>query len=392
MSSLILNGRRVLVVGAGLMACAEQGLPDAVIEPATFESLDTAKGRPRSADLVLIDADDGDSARLAAAIRLLSQAADQPAVVVFAARLSPGLARDLFRLKHSDVLEPPYSPGELARIAAHLLTPATGPDASAHRSRVWSVVGAVGGAGGTTLTIELAATLAARTLGERVALIDLNLADGAACAYLGAMAGMSLAEAAEAPERIDANLLDAFSVRAAGGFDLFASPRDPAAFAKVTPAVICRLLDVTCQVYDWVLVDLPRGRQTWSLDVLCGSDEVLVVSELTVPALLAARALVGEIEAELPDGKQPRLILNRLASRVFGPAPSRAEAERALGRKVDGAITSDWEAAACSVNLGGPISQHRPKSKIVKDVAGLAESLIASQTPAMVAPLRAKVA
>ena len=141
----------------------------------------------------------------------------------------------------------------------------------------------------------------------------------------------------------------------------------------MTPAAICRLLDVTCQVYDWVLVDLPRGRQPWSLDVLCGSDEVLVVSELTVPALLAARALVGEIEAELSDGRQPRLILNRLASRVFGPAPSRAEAERALGRKVDGAITSDWEAAACSVNLGGPISQHRPKSKIVKDVAGLVE-------------------
>ena len=35
MSSPILNGRRVLVVGAGLMACAEQGLPDALIEPAT---------------------------------------------------------------------------------------------------------------------------------------------------------------------------------------------------------------------------------------------------------------------------------------------------------------------------------------------------------------------
>jgi len=117
-----------------------------------------------------------------------------------------------------------------------------------------------------------------------------------------------------------------------------------------------------------------------------------VVSELTVPALLAARALVGEIEAELPDGKQPRLILNRLASRVFGPAPSRAEAERALGRKVDGAITSDWEAAACSVNLGGPISQHRPKSKIVKDVAGLAETLIAPQASIQAAPLRARVA
>jgi pilus assembly protein CpaE len=69
-------------------------------------------------------------------------------------------------------------------------------------------------------------------------------------------------------------------------------------------------------------------------------------------------------------------VLNRLASRMFGPAPSMVEAERALQRKADGAITSDWEAAAASVNLGGPISQHRPKSKIVRDIEVLAERLI----------------
>ena len=61
-------------------------------------------------------------------------------------------------------------------------------------------------------------------------------------------------------------------------------------------------------------------------------------------------------------------MLNRLASRMFGPAPSMAEAEKALQRKAEAGVTSDWEAAAASVNLGGPISTHRPKSKIVKDI------------------------
>ena len=42
-------------------------------------------------------------------------------------------------------------------------------------------------------------------------------------------------------------------------------------------------------------------------------------------------------------------------------------------------ITSDWEAAACSANLGGSISLHRPRSKIVKDVANLVESLAVGQ-------------
>jgi pilus assembly protein CpaE len=248
---------------------------------------------------------------------------------------------------------------------------------TAPQAQCWSVISAVGGAGGTTLTIELATTLAARTLGDRVALIDLNLADGAASAYLGAAANMHLADASAAPERIDQALLDAFSLRVGGGFDLFACPRDPHGFSRVAPTAVLRLLEVACGAYDWILVDLPRARQPWTMDLLAGSNEILVVSELTVPALLAARALTGEVEAELPDRAHPRVILNRMASRMFGPAPSRAEAEKALGRRVDGVVTSDWEAAACSANLGGPISQHRPRSKIVKDVAAIAEQLIA---------------
>jgi pilus assembly protein CpaE len=189
---------------------------------------------------------------------------------------------------------------------------------------------------------------------------------------------MHLADASAAPERIDAALLDVFSLRAAGGFDLFACPRDPYAFAKVTPAAVCRLLEVACQVYDWLVIDLPRHRHSWTIDVLSGSDELLIISELTVPALLAARDLTAEIEAEVEAARSPRIVLNRMASRMFGPAPSRTEAERALGRKVSGTITSDWEAASCSANLGGPISQHRPRSKIVKDVAALVNDLAAA--------------
>jgi pilus assembly protein CpaE len=274
------------------------------------------------------------------------------------------------------VLDQPVSLPDLARCAAALLADGSGVLEAVHASQCWSILSAVGGAGGTTLSIELATTLAARTLGDRVALVDLNLADGATSAYLGSAANMHLADASASPERIDAALLDAFSVRVGGGFDLFACPRDPQAFSKVTPAAVLRLLEAACQVYDWLLLDLPRGRQPWTADVLAGSDQILVVSELTVPALLAARALSHEIESELPDRAHPKVILNRMASRMFGPAPSRGEAEKALGRKVDGIITSDWEAAACSANLGGPISQHRPRSKIVRDVAAIAEDLI----------------
>ena len=189
---------------------------------------------------------------------------------------------------------------------------------------------------------------------------------------------MLLSRASAAPERIDAALLDVFSAPAPGNFDLLASARDPHAFERTSAEAVIRLLDVACQVYDYVVVDAPRHRQSWTLDVLSGSDEIVLVSELTVPALLAARSLASEIEEEVPGGASPRIILNRLAKRVFGPAPSVPEAEKALQRKTDGAVTSDWEAAAASVNLGGPISQHRPKSRIVKDINDIVDRLLAA--------------
>ena len=373
-----LKQRRVLTIGPVLAARAREALPEAALEvvaPVREEVL--AALRP-GLDLVLIDC-----ARVAPELSCqivdaLARRETQPGVLLVDAQLSVGLVRALMQLRRSDMLEAPFATSDLARAAAALLAEGGGPQTTPQNSRCWSLMGAVGGAGATTLAIELAATLAKRATGPRqVALIDLNLADGATAAYLGATPNMRLAEASGASERLDPAILGAFAAQLEWGFDLFAAPRDPQAFNRTSCAGVCRLLDVACQMYGAVIVDLPRLRQPWSMDVLAGSDEVLVVSELTVPALLSARALVGEIEQELKGDRTPRLILNRLAGRKFGPAPSRAEAEKALGRKLDGAVTSDWEAAACSINLGGPVCEHRPRSKIVKDVAALVDHLSA---------------
>ncbi|HEX8570065.1 MAG TPA: AAA family ATPase [Caulobacteraceae bacterium] len=370
------NARRVCVVGDRLAPFVREALPAAAVELMGPEGLQSLPLGPAAPDIVIIDAECAAPDLLCIAIEALSRRAPDMATVLAGARLPTSLVRALLRFDRSDVLEAPFAAENLARIAAALLANAAAKESSA--SRCWSIVGSVGGCGATTIAIETAATLAAEGRGgSRVCLVDLNLADGAAAAYLGAKPAMLLSDAASAPERIDAALVQAFAAPVAAGFDLLASPRDPQAFAQVRAETVCRLLEVACQSYDSVVVDIPRHRQSWTLDVLAGSDEVLVVSELTVPALLSARALAGEIETDLQGAAAPKLILNRLKSQMFGPAPSLAEAEKAMQRKAAGGITSDWEAAAASVNLGGSIRQQRPKSKIVKDVERLVDDLLA---------------
>jgi pilus assembly protein CpaE len=380
MSMPSLTGRRILAVGAGLAPLAEGPLYGAVFETAGVERL-RAFG-PEVADLVLIDADSFEPEVLVPALDALAAMPAPPPTLLIGARLSAGLVRALLKLERSDVLEAPFSPEQLTRAVASLLTaPASALATSAtSNSRCWAITGAVGGSGATTVAIEVAYALSQRSRKERsVCLVDLNLADGAAAAYLGASPALRLAEFGAHADRIEASMLPAFAVPVTKQLDILACPRDPEGFDLVPREAVLRILEIACEAYDWVVVDIPRHRRPWTVDVLSGSDEVLVVSELTVPALIAARSLSEEIERRLPEGPTPRIVLNRLATRMFGPAPTLAEAERALQRKAEAGVSSDWEAAAASVNLGGPIAQHRPKSRIVRDVSVLVDRLIADE-------------
>ncbi|MDB5425575.1 MAG: cpaE [Phenylobacterium sp.] len=383
MTSSPLAGRRVLAFGATLAPLAQGPLAGASLELAGLERL--AMVSADDADLVLIDADACTGAALAAAVQALAACPNPPPVLLVGERLPTQVVRNLLRLERSDVLEAPFTPEQIAAAVAGLMDQAAHPvrppaaQAPLASSRCWAVTGAVGGSGATTIAIEIATALCTRQDKEKsVCLIDLNLADGVAAAYLGATPAMRLADIAGGVERIDAAVLQAFVTPITKHLDLLAAPRDPDAFDAIPREAVLKVLEIACESYDWVVLDMPRHRRAWTLAALAGSDEVIVVSELTVPALIAARSLSDEIEAGVGSGLKPRIVLNRLASRMFGPAPSMAEAEKAQQRKAEGGVSSDWEAAATSANLGGPIAQHRPKSKIVKDVQMLVDRLAAN--------------
>jgi pilus assembly protein CpaE len=371
-----LSGRRVLALGEALAAPRGGPLDGALIETGGLERL--TRGDFAGCDLILIDANAWEPEPLSGAIQALASHPKPPPVLLVGSHMPTSVVRNLLRLERSDVVEAPFTDEKLAAAIGSLMieTVASPELVTGHLARCWAVTGAVGGSGATTVAIEIANALCARTTRDKsVCLIDLNLADGAAAAYLGATPTMRLGDIDEAANRIDAAMLQAFITPITSKLDLLAAPRDPTAFDVVGRETVLRVLETACECYDWVILDIPRHRRAWTLETLTGCDEVLVISELTVPALIAARSLSDEIDKGLGVAGKPKIVLNRLASRMFGPAPSMAEAERALQRKAEAGISSDWEAAAASVNLGGPIATHRPKSKIVTDVHRLVDRL-----------------
>lgn len=312
-------------------------------------------------------------------VLLLAVERPQTAVIVVSDHLPGHMVRALMKLQQSDILPSSASLGDVVEAAERLVEACaeTGgpsvPDASA---QCWAFRGAVGGAGVTSIAIESAFELARRNPENKICLIDLNVSDGMVVPFLDGQAKLDLNALYAAPERLDARLLQAWCWEHEDGVSVLAGKRDIDADLKATEPAILRLLDVACSVFDFVVVDMPRHRMSWSSAVMSAVDEVVIISELTVPSLHAAADTCRDIDPSREGRAPARLVLNRMfAKRRFKAEFDLEQAERAIQRQIDATISSDWDAARTAVNLGQSIAKVKPKSLIVSDVAKLVQKL-----------------
>ena len=289
--------------------------------------------------------------------------------------------RALFRFAASDVLSAGATPEMIATACQTLAGQVRKGEETSTGATCWALRGAVGGAGVTTLAIELAFAMQQRKPTWQVGFIDLNLTDGMSASFLDGQKKLDVAGLCAAPERVDSTLLRAYSWEHEKGIFLLAGPRSPLAEEVATREGVLQLLDVACSTFDHVVVDMPRHRSPWTDPILSAVDEVLVVSELTVPSLHAAGDLCREVDA-LRTGVAPaKLVLNRMfAKRSHRHSFPVDKAERAIHRKIDFAIRSDWDSARMAANLGMPIAQVTARSPLVKDISGLADTLTGETT------------
>ena len=104
------------------------------------------------------------------------------------------------------------------------------------------------------------------------------------------------------------------------------------------------------------------------------------MSELTVPALHAARNRTEELEDVSEGIAKPRIVLNRMSKKIFGKTVTVSQAEEAIGRPVFATISSEWEAALAAVNFGQAVSEAKPGNRISKDIANIIDMLESDET------------
>ncbi|MBI5278025.1 MAG: AAA family ATPase [Burkholderiales bacterium] len=323
-------------------------------------------------DLLVVECGSGSLDAELLALEAYTRAVPAAGIILLTARLEAGALLAAMRAGVREVLPAHPTAAEfsaaLRRVAEHSRsTAATGP-----RGQVVAFVACKGGSGATFLATNLAWVLA-EELGQRTALLDLDLQYGDAAYFVtDGRAKSNLAELARQVDRLDADLLEASMIAVSPNFRLLPAPEEPEAALGITGYQLERVLDVARANYDFVVIDVERMLDPLAIKALDKADTIHLVTESMVPHLRDARRLVRVLHAlGYPDSKL-RLIANRIDRRG---SVELDEAAKVVGLKFSQAIRDSFPEVAEAVNTGTPLAQLHPGNTVTRALREMAEAL-----------------
>ncbi|MBR0786888.1 AAA family ATPase [Bradyrhizobium iriomotense] len=236
---------------------------------------------------------------------------------------------------------------------------------------VVSICGAQGGAGATSIAINLALQIA-ETTKAKVALLDLHLQGGETAVMLGVRPGQGLRIALENPMRADTLFIERAAIEVNERVSLISADEELDAQLDITEAGVRHVLGLLRQRFNYIIVDVPVPFPPSMHSVISLSRHVLVLLEAEVTGLRNAHALRTAVTNVA--GKDRVFTLLNRANRAGG-LPM-ATMVKALGAEPDMVIPDLGKGMTQAVNLGIPALKHvrrlrRHLTPIVREITGI---------------------
>jgi pilus assembly protein CpaE len=231
------------------------------------------------------------------------------------------------------------------------------------------VIGARGGVGASTTAVNLAWIMAEEEK-KRTALIDLDLEFGTVALSLDLEPTRGLREALESPARIDGLFISSATAKLTDNFAVMATEENLSGGHVFSPNSIEVLLDTLDHENDCIVIDLPRSLYGVREQVFQQATRIVLVTELSLPALRDSIRLRGIIEEA-----SPRTPIVVMANRCKGgqQAMNQSEFQKALGRKVDLMLADEPKAFNDAANSGKPVVHSAARSKAAKSLHKILE-------------------
>ena len=328
-------------------------------------------------EIILIDIDQPSAALQI--VQAIHTGLPNAQLLVICSIADPELIIELMRSGVREVLPRPLNQAALLQaFNRHISQKAramTHTQTRAKKGKIYCITSAKHGSGATTIAVNLAGVIAARS-NQRTALIDLDRPLGDVAAYLNVKPNFTVSDAFSAGQRLDSVLLESY-MKSSHGFQLLAGFREHTADASFSADKLSQLLDVTQRTFEHAIVDLPAKLDEDQVKVILRySAAVMVVLTPELPAIWRTERLLKYL-TNLQAGDKIRIVLNRSTN---SDSITDREIVRLLGAQVYSKLPNEYSACIRAINSGTLLetanSKHLGKAvaALAGEVAGLSET------------------
>jgi pilus assembly protein CpaE len=291
------------------------------------------------------------------------------AVILLCSTHTPEFLISSMRAGVREVLPSPPGAGAL-QAAVNRIAAKRGGVGTKASGKILSFMPCKGGSGATFLATNFGHQLAES---HSVLLIDLNLQFGDALSFIhDRPPTVTIANLAREISRLDASFLTTSTVKAANNYSILAAPEDPAAAIEIKPEHIDDILKLATTLYDYVLLDVPRGIDPISIKALDRSEKIFPVLQPSIPHIRNARKLLGVFDALGYAAEKVELIVNRFEKKGDIGLD---DMKRALGARVLHTMPNSFKEVSNSINQGNPLAQMAKSNSVARQLADFALSL-----------------
>lgn len=245
------------------------------------------------------------------------------------------------------------------------------PEAPKKRGRVVAVFSSKGGCGTTFIAANVAASTDKPTV-----LVDLNLQAGDLGLFLGVEPKFSIADLVESRARVDDSLMKSYLTPHSANLSLLAAPREADSADDIKPEHIFEVLELLRERFDYVVIDPQHTFDAITLAALDQADDILLVLTLDIPAIRSTQRALQLFDRLGYPRHKVNIVVNRFSKQIDLDL---RQVERYLGERVTGYVQSDYRIAVSSINLGQPLVESEPTSKIAAELRQITAQVTGAQ-------------
>lgn len=235
--------------------------------------------------------------------------------------------------------------------------------------RVIAVYSGRGGAGRTTIAVNLATSLA--VAGRRTALVDLNLNFGDASLLLNINAKDTIAELAQEKSSFTIEDIKSYSMQHSSGLHILCAPASPEFSEYITARHVEMLLTTMRPYYDFIIVDLNNDMADTTLTALENSDDIYLVAHRDISSLRSTKILLT-VMTTLQQQDKLHLLVNADHTSIVNIK----DFDRILSLPVAYVLPEDVKTAQLSQERGVPLVIGFPRTAVAQVFAQMTQYLI----------------